>query len=60
VLANAELRVVFYGPPGSQAGRFVTCEDASGNRVDAGEWHERGDGMWELIVRELPSVTDSA
>ncbi len=45
------LCIVFDGPPGAESGRFVEVEDGSGRGVDAGEWHERDDGLWELRLR---------
>ncbi len=45
-----EIRIVFDGPPGHEAGRFVEVETVEGNGVDAGEWHERADGLWELRI----------
>lgn len=47
-----ELRIVLDGPPGETSGRFVEVEDAGGRSVDAGEWRERGDGLWELRLRD--------
>lgn len=51
---DKELRVVFDGPPGVPPGRFVECEDSLGRSVNAGEWRERADGLWELVIRNLP------
>lgn len=44
------LDIVFDGPPGHTAGRFVEVEDANGKSVNAGEWIDRGDGMWALRI----------
>lgn len=49
-----ELRVVFDGPPSHESGRFVECEDARGRGVNAGEWRQRPNGLWELVITELP------
>ncbi len=46
------IRIVFDGPPDAESGRFVEAEDRSGRSVDAGEWHERDDGLWELRLHE--------
>jgi hypothetical protein len=51
------LHFVFDGPPGPDGGRFVECETTDGHSVNAGEWHERADGLWELRVA-LPSSDD--
>jgi hypothetical protein len=44
------LHFVFDGPPGPESGRFVECETPDGNGINAGEWRERSDGLWELVV----------
>lgn len=44
------LRIVLDGPPGPEAGRFVEVENAAGRSVNAGEWRERADGLWELVL----------
>lgn len=49
------LHFVFDGPPGPECGRFVECETPDGRSVNAGEWHERPDGFWELRVAALTS-----
>lgn len=58
---SAELRIVFDGPPGPDAGRFVEVETADGKSVNAGEWHKRDDGLWELRLTAMsrPTPTDS-
>ena len=48
--APQELRIVLDGPPGPEAGRFVEVENAAGRSVNAGEWRERADGLWELVL----------
>jgi len=57
-MANYEtLHVVFDGPPGPQSGRFIEVETPDGRGVNAGEWHEREDGYWELrITRPAPKA----
>jgi hypothetical protein len=45
-----ELRIVFDGPPGPEAGRFVEVENADGRSINAGEWRQRADGLWELVL----------
>ena len=53
-----ELRIVFDGPPSHEGGRFVEVEDASGKGIRAGEWRERPDKLWELVITALPSAAD--
>jgi hypothetical protein len=50
------LHIVFDGPPGHESGRFVECETPDGKSVNAGEWHERSDGLWELRIAHTPQV----
>lgn len=50
------LCIVFKGPP--EAARFIEVEDGEGNSINAGEWRDRSDGYWELVI--LPSVFKEA
>jgi len=45
------LNVIFDGPPGPTAGRFVEVETDDGRSVRAGEWIKRDDGLWSLRIR---------
>ncbi|WP_312903765.1 hypothetical protein [Stutzerimonas nitrititolerans] len=54
-----ELRIVFDGPPGPEAGRFVEVENADGFSVNAGEWKQRADGLWELVLHSAPQPEQS-
>lgn len=49
--------IVFDGPPGPEAGRFVEAESPAGRSVRAGEWIEPGvgDEYWRL---RMPVVLD--
>jgi hypothetical protein len=40
--------VVFDGPPGPEAGRFVEVENEYGESINVGEWVYREDGYWVL------------
>jgi hypothetical protein len=44
--------IVFDGPPGPEAGRFIEVEDGNGRSVSVGEWIERDDGLWALRLTE--------
>jgi len=44
------VHIVFDGPPGPNAGRFIEVETPDGRSVSFGEWHERADGYWELRI----------
>jgi hypothetical protein len=48
---TSELRFVTDAPPGPESGRFVEVEDEHGYSVSIGEWRERPDGLWELVVQ---------
>lgn len=48
--------IVFDGPPGPVAGRFVEVEDESGASISFGEWIERDDGFWAL---RIPDTADA-
>jgi hypothetical protein len=47
-----ELRIVCSGPPDTfgKSGEFIEAEDETGKSINAGEWRERKDGLWELVV----------
>ena len=45
-----DIRIVFDGPPGPEAGRFIEVEDADGHSINVGEWQKRGDGNWQLVI----------
>ena len=40
--------IVFDGPPGHDAGRFVEVEDSEGLSISFGQWVHRDDGHWCL------------
>jgi hypothetical protein len=42
--------IVFDGPPGPDAPRFVAVEDDQRRSIRYGEWVERDDGAWVLRV----------
>jgi hypothetical protein len=46
-----QIDVVFDGPPGPNAGRFVEVEDEAGRSIDLGVWLERPDGHWALRLQ---------
>ena len=48
--AEGRVHIVFDGPPGPTAGRFVEVETPDGRSISFGEWHERKDGLWELRI----------
>ena len=46
----SEIHIVFDGPPGPVAGRFVEVETPDGRSIKVGEWRERPDGYWALVL----------
>jgi len=56
---SEDIFVVFDGPPGHESGRFIDVENARGQSVNAGEWSQRDDRMWQLhicISREMSKL----
>ena len=52
-----ELRLVFRSMPGpDDECILVKAEDSNGNKVNAGEWRKRPDGLVELVIRKLPGA----
>ena len=46
----AEIHIIFDDGPGPEGCRFVEVEDEHGHGMDVGEWHERPDGYWALVI----------
>ena len=42
--------IVFDGPPGPEAGRFVEVENESRQSIKFGQWIKRDDGYWVLRI----------
>lgn len=55
----SHIDIVFDGPPGPVAGRFVEVEDAEGKSICAGEWIKRSDGYWALRIPQATSAARS-
>lgn len=54
-----EIAIVFDGPPGPEAPRFVETETsnnycATGTGIGVGRWVDNKDGTWALLLR-VPS-----
>lgn len=49
--------IVFDGPPGPEAGRFVEVENSAGASISFGEWVHRSDGYWALRIPGPQPVT---
>ena len=47
------VHLVFDGPPGPEAGRFVEAESISGQSLNIGSWFQREDGYWALEIQAL-------
>lgn len=46
--------VVFDGPPGPVAGRFVELENDQRRSIICGDWVYRDDGYWVLRIWDIP------
>jgi len=46
-----ELHFIFDGPPGPEGPRLVDVENENGYTLNPGEWRQRSDGLWELVVK---------
>ena len=45
-----EISIMFDGPPGPVAGRFIEVHDANtGESIRWGTWFDNDDGTWSLI-----------
>ncbi len=47
-----KIRIVFDGPPGPEAGRFVEVENEAGESFNLGEWVEVGE-YWYLEIPDF-------
>jgi hypothetical protein len=45
-----KFNIVFDGPPGHEAGRFVEVETLDGKSFKVGEWIEGLEGYWYLQI----------
>lgn len=46
----SHIDIVFDGPPGPEAGRFIEVEDHAGRSISYGHWLQRPDGYWALRI----------
>ncbi len=46
------INIIFDGPPSHESGRFVEVENDAGESIRVGEWIDRGDTTWALVIRE--------
>ncbi len=56
VVLKDAIDIVFDGPPGPAAGRFVEVENCKGESISVGTWVKRDDGYWALRI--TVEVTD--
>ena len=52
---SRQIRIVFDAPPGRDMPTLVEVEDEQGRCIDAGQWRERPDGYWELVLEAANS-----
>lgn len=55
----SHIDIVFDGPPGHEAPRFVEVENEKGKSISVGDWISRGDGTWALRIYDVPGVDNS-
>lgn len=48
------LNIIFDGPPSPPFGRFVEVENDAGQSLNAGEWIDKGNGLWALRITRIP------
>jgi hypothetical protein len=53
---RTKVHIVFDGPPGPTAGRFIETELPDGKGIGLGEWVVRENGHWALVI-EVPTDT---
>ena len=51
---DVPINIIFDGPPGPNAGRFIEVETDDGKSINIGEWKRREDGLWSLRITILP------
>jgi hypothetical protein len=49
-----EIHLICDRPPGRDMPTLIEVEDEQGRSIDAGEWRERPDGYWELVLHAAP------
>jgi len=54
---EAKIHIVFDGPPGPEAGRFVEVEDSDGRSICYGDWVQRGD-YWHLVLPDAEKLDE--
>jgi hypothetical protein len=47
------INIIFDGPPGPNAGRFVEVETDDGKSISIGQWVQKGN-YWSLRIAQLP------
>lgn len=57
---SAHIDIVFDGPPGPTAGRFIEVEDAAGKSIRFGKWLQRSDGYWVFRIASPESAQVAA
>ncbi len=52
-MKHKPINIIFDGPPGHDAPRFVEVETDDGKSIGIGEWIQKGN-HWALRITELP------
>ena len=50
------IKVIFDGPPSHESGRFVEVHNLYDEGIKIGEWNERDDGLWELVIKDISGL----
>lgn len=53
---TSSIHVIFDGPPSHESGRFVEVENDAGFSISVGEWAQRPDGLWDLVIPVVVSA----
>lgn len=51
-----EIHIIFDGPPSHESGRFVEVETPDGRSISVGDWRQRPDGLWALVIERAPEA----
>lgn len=50
---KSAINIIFDGPPGPIAGRFVEVENDEGESINVGEWKQKSDNYWTLRIKDV-------
>jgi hypothetical protein len=53
---STAINLIFDAPPGRKGGRFIEAETDNGHIIRAGEWLQRQDGNWALMLMQADAI----